>query len=102
MLLEDADANPPRRGVVAQYKYASHGTAAQMASSNLLAVYPVTGWWKFRTDLDVVCQKARYSLVVSIETDDQSVNLHENVQSEIRGRNEIQTKVVVEIGVSTE
>ncbi len=26
------------------------GTAAQLASSNLLVVYPVTGWWRYRRD----------------------------------------------------
>ena len=45
-----------------------HGTAAQLASSNLIAVYPVTGWWRYRKDPEVHQKKARYSLIVSIET----------------------------------
>ena len=26
------------------------GTAAQLASSNLIAIYPVGGWWRYRRD----------------------------------------------------
>jgi hypothetical protein len=67
-----------------------NGTAAQLASSNLIAVYPVTGWWRYRRDSDVVERSARYSLIVSISTDDQSVDLYEMVANEIQAPVETQ------------
>ena len=74
------------------------GTAAQLASSNLIAVHPVTGWWRYRRDQEVVERKARYSLIVSISTDDTSVDLHTMVANEIQTRIKAQpTTVVAEI-----
>jgi hypothetical protein len=73
-----------------------NGTAAQLASSNLIAVHPVTGWWRYRRDPDVVERKARYSLIVSISTDDTSVDLYAMVA------NEIQTRVSAHAAVATE
>lgn len=43
------------------------GTAAEIADRGVVAVYPVTGWWKERRDH--AHRSARYSLIVSIETD---------------------------------
>lgn len=75
------------------------GTAAQLASSNLIAVHPVTGWWRYRRDRELVERNARYALIVSISTDDTSVDLHEIIQNEIRARVEIVAEAVVtEIG----
>lgn len=44
------------------------GTASELASSNLLAVYPTTGWWKERNHLEKWNKQVRYALVVSIRT----------------------------------
>lgn len=60
-----------------------HGTAAQLASSNLIAIYPVTGWWRYRRDKDIVEKSAPYSLIVSISTEDSSVDLYTAIQNEI-------------------
>ncbi|TWT41494.1 hypothetical protein KOR42_47650 [Thalassoglobus neptunius] len=73
------------------------GTAAQLASSNFVAVHPVTGWWRFRREQETVERKARYSLIVSISTNDTSVDLHTMVANEIKTRVETQTPVVTEI-----
>lgn len=62
------------------------GTAAQLASSNLVAVYPVTGWWRYRRDQEIVERKARYSLIVSISTKDTSVDFQTMVSNEIQTR----------------
>lgn len=74
-----------------------HGTAAQLASSNLIAVYPVTGWWRYRKDPEIHQRKARYSLIVSIETDDMSVDLYEMVKSEVKVRTDIAAKTTAQI-----
>jgi hypothetical protein len=34
----------------------------------VIAVYPVSGWWKYRRALDQSHQGVHYSLVVSIES----------------------------------
>lgn len=52
------------------------GSATQLAGSNAIAVYPVTGWWKERTFLGKVESPARYSLVVSIETPPEAIDLY--------------------------
>ncbi len=45
------------------------GTAAQLASSGSIAVYPVTGWWKERPRLERWDRSVKYSLIISLETD---------------------------------
>lgn len=62
------------------------GTAAQLASSNLIAVYPVGGWWKYRRAPELVEKQARYSLIVSISTDDTNVDLYAKIASVIESR----------------
>jgi hypothetical protein len=44
------------------------GKAIDLARCNQIAVYPVTGWWKERHHLGRHDRKARYSLIVTIET----------------------------------
>lgn len=52
------------------------GTAAELARCGRIAVYPVTGWWKERHHLGRYKQKARYSLIVSIESKKTTVDLY--------------------------
>lgn len=41
-------------------------SAAVLASRGILAVFPVSGWWKTRAKLERYDQRADYSLLVSI------------------------------------
>jgi hypothetical protein len=50
------------------------GTAAQLAISGFLAVYPVSGWWKERKHLNGWRKDARYSLIVSLQTDSEEAD----------------------------
>ncbi|MGW4335134.1 hypothetical protein ACWEK5_20230 [Rhodococcus koreensis] len=43
------------------------GSAAALASKEVVAVYPVAGWWKNRRAYDQSDRGVNYSLVVSIE-----------------------------------
>lgn len=52
------------------------GTATELASSGLIAVYPVTGWWRERPHLNKWDRRARYSLIVTIETPREDINLY--------------------------
>ncbi|MBK1829463.1 S8 family peptidase [Verrucomicrobiaceae bacterium R5-34] len=52
------------------------GSPQELADSNGLAVYPVKGWWAERTHLGRAENKCRYSLIVSIYTEEQEVDLY--------------------------
>ncbi|MEE4357106.1 MAG: hypothetical protein V2I97_11610 [Desulfococcaceae bacterium] len=52
------------------------GTASQLASSNLIAVFPVIGWWRERHHLKKYNNSARYSLIISITTPEQDVDIY--------------------------
>lgn len=64
------------------------GTAADIASCNLIGVYPVIGWWRERAWLDRWDRRARYSLIVSLHTSDESIDIY--------------TPVVVQLGIPVE
>lgn len=59
------------------------GTAADLAQRGAVAIYPVSGWWKERPAHDHSGRGARYSLVVSIETPGQDVDIWTPVAEEI-------------------
>ncbi len=65
-----------------------NGTAAEIATCNLIGVYPVGGWWKERTWLERWNQEARYSLIVSILTPEESVDIY--------------TPVAIQLGIPVE
>ena len=52
------------------------GTAADLATCNMVGVYPVIGWWRERPWLDRWSRKTRYSLIVSIHTPAQDVDIY--------------------------
>lgn len=56
------------------------GTAADLAASGYLAIYPVTGWWRERKSLERWGSNARYSLIVTLETE-QDVQLYTAIQN---------------------
>ena len=49
------------------------GTAVELARCGVLAVYPVSGWWRERKHLNCGDRQARYALIVSIETPETDV-----------------------------
>ena len=52
------------------------GRAADLAGSNLIAVYPLVGWWRERNYLNRWNRQCRYSLVVSIYAPEQTVDIY--------------------------
>lgn len=52
------------------------GMAADIASCNLIGVYPVIGWWRERAWLGRWDRRARYSLIVSLHTPDESIDIY--------------------------
>jgi hypothetical protein len=66
------------------------GSAAKLAARNCIAVYPVGGWWRYRTHLRRWNSQTRYSLVVSITSDEEEVELYTEIAN------------IIGIGVETE
>jgi len=66
------------------------GTAAQLAASGYIAVHPVTGWWlespKKRNCYDKL---ARYSLIVTLESDRKDVAIYNAIETIIQTRPDI-------------
>jgi hypothetical protein len=67
------------------------GTAAELAESNKIAVFPKIGWWKERKHLGQYNRKTRYSLIVSIHTPEQDVDIYTPVANMIAQKIEIDT-----------
>lgn len=67
------------------------GTAADLATCNHIAVYPVIGWWRERKHLGKVENQTRYSLIISLDTPAQDVELYTTVKNMIEIPIEIQT-----------
>jgi hypothetical protein len=70
-------------------------TAAQLATSNLIAVYPVVGWWRELRRQNCGDKTIRYSLIVSIETPEESIDIYTPIL------NMISTKVKTAISINT-
>jgi hypothetical protein len=66
-------------------------TAAELANCNLIAVYPVIGWWRERKHLGKVETSTRYSLIVSLDTPLQDIQLYSTVINMIQVPIEIRT-----------
>ena len=59
------------------------GTAADLASRGVIAVYPTAGWWKTRQALERYDKAARYALVISIRAPEVDVDLCTEVTNRI-------------------
>ena len=68
------------------------GTAAELASRGFIAIYPSAGWWRTRPALERYSLPARYSLVVSIQTQQTEVDLYAAVAQKIA----VEKAVVIE------
>ncbi|MCZ7532684.1 MAG: hypothetical protein M5U23_04645 [Acidimicrobiia bacterium] len=68
-----------------------HGSAAKLAARGAVAIMPLTGWWKHRSDHRFRTKPARYGLVVSIETPGADVDIWTPVAEQIQIPVEIQT-----------
>lgn len=58
-------------------------TALELSDIEYVAIYPVIGWWRDRHKEDKVDSKARYALVVSIETPEVETDLYSAIQQKI-------------------
>lgn len=58
-------------------------SAVELSDCNLIAVYPVVGWWRERDYLKRYDKKIRYSLVVSLSTPSTDVDLYTPIITQI-------------------
>jgi hypothetical protein len=59
------------------------GTAAELAQRGFIGVYPVIGWWRERHQLGKWNKRARYALVVTIQTPQVDVDVYTPVANMI-------------------
>jgi hypothetical protein len=60
-----------------------NGTAAELSESNLIAVYPTSGWWRTRRYLKRYDSKVRYSLIVTLSTPQLEAKLYTQIVNKI-------------------
>jgi len=65
------------------------GTAADLAEQNTILVMPEGGWWKYRKHLNRGSQKARYALIVSLEIENQELDIYTPIRNQIPVATEI-------------
>ncbi|REC59479.1 hypothetical protein DRF65_25700 [Chryseobacterium pennae] len=59
------------------------GTAADLSTCHYIAVYPVVGWWRERKHLGKVETPTRYTLIISLDTPDQEIELYTTVKNPV-------------------
>jgi hypothetical protein len=60
------------------------GSGQELAASGYVAVYPVGGWWKRNSRKDRLDLPVRYSLLISLATPSQGVDLYTPIATELR------------------
>ena len=73
------------------------GTATELANKEAIAVYPVSGWWKNKPNMDQSNNGVHYSLVASIESAEVDVDLWTPVKQIVE--QQIQPPVELQIGL---
>lgn len=58
-------------------------SAADVAACGEVAVYPVTGWWLERKHLGFVERRTRYSLIITLSTDADEVDLYTPIAQQV-------------------
>jgi hypothetical protein len=73
--------------------------AIQLIDCNLIAIYPIGGWWKTRTNLNKYNSRTRYSLIVSLDTPEEIVDIDIYNTVKIKIENLIHTLVPIEVEI---
>lgn len=71
------------------------GSAQDLADMHTIAVFPVGGWWKYKTAEDRWENRVRFSLLVSIEVPDENVDIYSVIENQIQVA--IENQVEIEI-----
>ena len=88
--LNAADNNwylgPKNRDVGSIHSDVWEDTAINLAQSGNIAVYPVIGWWRERNSMKKFNSKISYSLIVTIETPKENIDLYTPIMTKIASR----------------
>lgn len=75
------------------------GSAADLIDMSKVAVIPVTGWWKLNKDKEKCLEYVDYSLIVSIEIEDNEVDIYTEVASKIASINIVSNTLPIEVAI---
>jgi hypothetical protein len=75
---------PSQRNLGSLHQDIWEGSGAALAKVGVLAVHPVGGWWKNSRHPDRVDLPVRYSLIVSLRTEEQGVDLYTPVRVQLK------------------
>ena len=70
------------------------GPAVNLLSRNIICIKPVGGWWKDRAKADVRGRKARYSLVLSLRSQDSEIDLYTPISTMIEAEVGVEAIVI--------
>ena len=73
------------------------GQAAKLLTRDMLAIYPVTGWWKHSKDPKFKSKACRYSLIVSIKSDDTKIDLHTPIGTPVNLEQSISSDNIIDL-----
>lgn len=62
------------------------GTGADLAARRHIAVYPVSGWWKYRVPQKRYDSRARYALILTLRCLEEDVDLYAEIEADIAAR----------------
>jgi len=74
---------PQQRNLGSLHQDIWEGSGADLAEAGVIAVHPVGGWWKYGKSKDRVDRSVRYSLVVSLKTTRQGVDLYTPIATQL-------------------
>lgn len=74
---------PDQRNLGSLHQDIWEGSGQELAACDAIAVYPVGGWWKRNGRKDRLDLPVRYSLIVSLKTNEQGTDLYTPIQTEL-------------------
>jgi hypothetical protein len=75
---------PNQRNLGSLHQDIWEGSGSDLADSGVLAVYPIGGWWKNNKRKDRVGLSVRYSLIVSLKTREQGIDLYTPIAAQLQ------------------
>lgn len=75
---------PSLRDVGSIHSDSITASAVDFCNMHFVAVYPVIGWWRERTNLECMEKKVRYSLVITLSTPEASVDFYTPIITEMQ------------------
>jgi subtilisin family serine protease len=71
------------------------GSAIELADKKYIAIFPVSGWWKDLKKENRQSSIARFSLIISIETSENNIEVHNEICQKLQIHTEIENLVSI-------